>query len=92
MLKWILIGIMIVYWVPIYVYLIVWSIRIRLYVRKYKIKSLDTTHPLTYKIGKLTDFQILGEVIMYTIALFCGFLTFLAIPKNMLKDNILPDS
>jgi hypothetical protein len=34
----------------------------------------------------------LGEVLMYGAAMFCGIFTFLALPKNMIKDSILPDS
>lgn len=82
---------MIVYWVPIYIYLIFWSFKIRRYVRKHNIESLDTTSPVTYKKGRLTDFQLLGESLMYATALFCGLFTFFALPKNMIKDSILPD-
>jgi len=89
--KIIIIGLLI-YWVPIYLYLICWSFKIRWYVRKYKIESLDTIEPLTYKKGKLTDFQILGESIIYGVALFCGIFTFISLPKNMIKDSILPDA
>jgi hypothetical protein len=61
-------------------------------VRKHNIESLDTTSPVTYKKGRLTDFQLLGEVLMYGISMFCGIFTFLVLPKNMIKDSILPDS
>ena len=36
--------------------------------------------------------ELLGEVLMYGVAMFCGLFTFLALPKNMIKDSILPDS
>ena len=81
----------IIYWLPIYIYLIVWSFKIRYYVRKYKIKSLDTTSPLTYKIGRLTDFQLLGESLVYIFALFIGIFTFIFLPKKMIGKPILPD-
>jgi hypothetical protein len=87
----IIIG-MVIYWLPIYLYLIFWSLKIRWYVRKHNIESLDTTSPVTYKKGRLTDFQLLGEVLMYGISMFCGIFTFLVLPKNMIKDSILPDS
>jgi hypothetical protein len=87
----IIIGMMI-YWIPIYLYLIIWSLKIRWIVRKHNIKSLDTTSPITYKTGRLTDFQLLGEVLLYAVAMFCGIFTFLTLPKNMIKDSILPDS
>jgi len=87
----IIIG-MVIYWLPIYLYLIFWSLKIRWYVRKHNIKSLDTTSPVTYKTGRLTDFQKLGEVLIYAATVFCGIFTFFALPKNMIKDSILPDS
>jgi len=87
----IIIG-MVIYWLPIYLYLIFWSLKIRWYVRKHNIESLDTTSPIRYKKGRLTDFQLLGEVLMYGGATFCGIFIFLALPKNMIKDSILPDS
>jgi hypothetical protein len=46
---------------------------------------------MTFKYGKLTDHQKLGEALMYAMALFTGIFTFFCIPKNMIKDNILPD-
>jgi hypothetical protein len=82
---------MIIYWVPIFLYLFVWSIKIRWHVRKNKIKSLDTTSPITYKTGRLTAFQILGETLIYGSAVFCGIFVFIALPKNMIKNSILPD-
>jgi hypothetical protein len=84
--------ILMIYWIPIYACLIIWTIRIRIYVKKNNIESLDTTHPLTYKKGKLTDFQKLGEVLVYAIAAFCGIFTVFILPVfNMIKYNTLPD-
>jgi hypothetical protein len=81
-----------IYWIPIYICLLIWSIKIRIYVKKNKIESLDTTHPVTYKIGKLTDFQKLGEVLVYAVTVFCGIFTFFVFPIfNMIKHNTLPD-
>jgi hypothetical protein len=85
----IIIGI-VVYWIPIYLYLTFWSFKIRWYVRKNNVKSLDTTSPVTYKTGRLTDFQKLGESLIYGIAIFGGIFTFLILPKNMIKVSILP--
>ena len=85
------IYILIIYWFPIYLYLLIYSIKIRIYVKKYNIKSLDTVHPTTYKIGKLTDHQKLGVVLLYTVATILGFFTFFMLPKNMISKNILPD-
>jgi hypothetical protein len=82
---------LIVWWGPTYLYLLVWSIRIRWHVRKHKIKSLDTTHPITYKVGRLTDFQMLGEAIIYASAMFAGPLMFIIMPLKMITKPILPD-
>lgn len=91
-MKTIVLICLLIYWVTIYVYLIVWSVSIRKYVKKNNISSLDTTDPITYKVGKLTDFQKLGEVLLYEAAMFCGIFMFFIIPtKNMIKDHILPD-
>jgi hypothetical protein len=81
---------MLIYWVPIYLYLIFWSFKIRWYVRKNNINSLNSISPINYKIGRLSELQLLGEVLIYAVALFCGIFTFLSLPKNMIKDSILP--
>lgn len=82
-----------IYYVPIFVDLLIYSVRIRLYVRKHQIHSLDETYPkTTYAVGKLSSFQLLGEVIIYAIAAFCGIFTFLALPKNFISKPILPDA
>lgn len=80
-----------IYWIPIFLYLIVWSVRMRWYVRKYNIESLDPTHPLTYKVGKLTNFQLLGEALIYCVASILGFFTFLILPRKLISKPILPD-
>ena len=87
----IIIGI-IIYWTPIFLYLIIWSFKIRWHVRKYNIKSLDMINPLTYKYGKLTNFQLIGESLLYICAMFIGIFLYFFLPKNMIKDSILPDA
>lgn len=89
--KYIFLIILSVYWIPIFLYLFIWSIKIRWYVKKYKIESLDTVHPITYKIGKLTNHQKLGEALMYAVAVCLGVFMFFLLPRNMIKDNLLPD-
>jgi len=83
---------LLIWWIPIYIYLIIWSIRIRFYVKKNKISSLDGLFPPTYKIGKLTDFQKLGESITYATAIFCGPILFFILPRKLISKPILPDA
>lgn len=89
--KLILLLLSIIWIVPIYAYLLVWSVKIRIHVRKNNIKSLDTTDPVTYKTGRLTDFQLLGETLMYSCAFFCGPFMFLTLPTDFISKPILPD-
>jgi hypothetical protein len=84
--------ILLFYWGPILIYLIIYSIRIRNYVKKRNIKSLDSIQPSTYRYGELTDFQKIGEAGFYMGAIFLGPFILCSLPKNMIKDNILPDS
>jgi hypothetical protein len=66
---------MVIFWIPIYLYLVCWSVRIRLYVKK----------------KRLTEHQLLGEVLIYCVALFCGIFYFFMLPKKMIKKSVLPD-
>lgn len=91
-MKTVILLLLLVWWVPIYTYLIIYSIRIRRYVRKNKIQSLESVVPMVIITGKLTSLQLLGESLLYAYAIFGGPILFITLPKKFLTKPILPDS
>ena len=43
-------------------------------------------------VKKLTNFQLIGESLLYICAMFIGIFLYFFLPKNMIKDSILPDA
>lgn len=81
--------------VPAYIWALIWSIRIRRYVKKNNIKSLNSVFPkITYIKGELSGTQMLGEAAIYCAILYTGPFTILILtPKMVLgKKPWLPDN
>lgn len=76
-----LISIMI-YWLPIYIYLFIYSVKIRVnnYKRKKELKGDNYL---------LNDMDILAEVLIYCSSVYLGIFMFFLLPKNLLKSNII---
>lgn len=82
---------MMIWWIPIFVYLIIWSIRARILRRKnpvdiYVHRQYMYPDKVPEKTNKLTEHELLGESLIYASATIMGPIMFILIGKNLIKE------